>query len=354
MRIGLLIYGDINTISGGYLYDRKLVEFLRQNGDEVSIISIKKTSYFKALISNSIPAELKQLKLDVLIQDELVHPSFWRINYQLKKLLECPIVSLVHLFSSAMPVSPFKRIFFRFIEKRYLKSIDALILNSKETFYQAGLILQGKVPPNIIALPCGNNFTEIEETKIVSSSDGLKILFVGNISLQKGLHVLIKAMYKLNNKNISLSVIGREDLEPRYIETIKKYIKINGFENQINFLGVLREEALKEKYLEHDIFILPSMNEAYGIVFLEAMQFSLPIIGCNVGGAKEIIEEKINGYLIDPDDSIRLAELINAMNSDRELLRQMSESARQKYLQHPTWNESISKIRLFLQKIVEA
>ena len=49
MRVGLLIYGNINTISGGYLYDRKLVEFLRKNGDEVTIISLKKTSYFKLL-----------------------------------------------------------------------------------------------------------------------------------------------------------------------------------------------------------------------------------------------------------------------------------------------------------------
>ncbi len=60
MRIGLVVYGDINTISGGYLYDRKLVEIFRQQGDEVSIISLKKTSYIKALCSNSIPRELEK------------------------------------------------------------------------------------------------------------------------------------------------------------------------------------------------------------------------------------------------------------------------------------------------------
>lgn len=353
MRVGLLIYGNINTISGGYLYDRKLVEFLRKNGDEVTIISLKKTSYFKALISNSIPVELKKIQLDILIQDELVHPSFWCINFKLKKILKCPIISLVHLFSSAMPGAPHKKLLYLFFEKRYLKSVDGLILNSEATLDQAGKILQKKIPSNLIAVPCGNNFSEIKEMKKNYSSKEFRILFVGNITQQKGLHVLIKSMYILDNKNISLSVIGYEDIEPRYLESIKKYIKINGLESRIKFFGPLERGALKDKYLEHDIFVLPSVNEAYGIVFLEAMQFYLPIIGCNLGGAKEIIEENVNGYLIDPDDSIRLAELIDSINTNRQLLEQLSKSARQKYSQHPTWDKSFKKIRVFLQKIMK-
>lgn len=354
MRVGLLIYGDINTISGGYLYDRKLVEFLRQQDDEVSIVSIDSVSYFKALISNKIPTELKQLELDVLIQDELVHPSFWRINHKLKRLLKCPIVSLVHLFSSAMPRTPFKRYFFRYIEKRYLESVDALILNSKESSLQARKILLGNMPLNLIAFPCGDNFPGANEVQENNLSENLKILFVGNISLQKGLHVLIKAMSQLENKKISLSVVGREDITSRYLRNIKKYIEINKLDKRVKFYGSLSGEALKEKYIEHDVFVMPSVNEAYGIVFLEAMQFYLPVIGCNSSGASEIIEEGVNGYLIDPEDSVRLATLINALDKDRRLLKQLSETSRQKYLQHPTWSESMKKIRIFLQETISA
>ena len=151
--------------------------------------------------------------------------------------------------------------------------------------------------------------------------------------------------------NISLSVVGREDLDLNYIKNIKTYIKINELGNQIVFYGSLTDENLQQKYLEHDVFVLPSVNEAYGIVFLEAMQFCMPVIGCKLGGAKEIINEGDNGYLIDPDDSDKLAELIILLNNDRQLLSQISESARQKYLHHPTWNESISKIRKFLQEL---
>ncbi len=357
MRIGLVVYGDINTISGGYLYDRKLVEIFRQQGDEVSIISLKKTSYIKALCSNSIPRELEKFgayagqKLDILIQDELVYPSFWKINRKLKQLLKCPIVSLVHLLSSAIPNNYCKKIMCQVVEKRYLKSIDGLILNSEETLKQANKLLSNKLPPNLIAVPCGNNFKKTETASKDYLKKQLKILFVGNITQQKGLHVLIKAMYKLKNMNISLSVVGREDLDLNYIKNIKTYIKINELGNQIVFYGSLTDENLQQKYLEHDVFVLPSVNEAYGIVFLEAMQFCMPVIGCKLGGAKEIINEGDNGYLIDPDDSDKLAELIILLNNDRQLLSQISESARQKYLHHPTWNESISKIRKFLQEL---
>ena len=370
MRIGLLIFGDINTTSGGYLYDRKLVEILLSHGDEVDIISLKKSSYLKALLSNSTPRELEKyeqieglnknsgLKLDILIQDELVHPSFWKINHHLKKQLKCPIVSLVHLLSSAMPVGYYKKLMYKTFEKRYLKSVDGLVLNSKETLKQARLLLQNKLPPNLIAVPCGNNFMtsdqvlKSEEASKNSFTKTLSILFVGNITQQKGLHVLVKALNKLGN-TISLSVIGREDLDPGYIKNIKKYIKINMLNNRITFYGPLTGDALQEKYLEHDLFILPSVNEAYGIVFLEAMQFSLPVIGCKLGGAKEIINEGENGFLVDPEDDNRLVELINVLNDDRQLLVKMSESARQKYLLHPTWEESINKIRRFLQELIK-
>lgn len=374
MRIGLLVYGDINTISGGYLYDRKLVEILRQHGDEVNIISLKKPSYFKALLSNSVPRELekysqvkelkapkeyktpkeyKEKKLDILIQDELVHPSFWKINHKLKKILKCPIVSLVHLLSSAMPNAYYKKLICQPVEKRYLKSVDALILNSEETLKQASKLLQNKLPPKLIAVPCGNNFQKDVEASKNYFSKRLKILFVGNITQQKGLHVLIKAIYKLNNEHIYLSVVGREDIDSRYIRNIRNYIKMNELDKQIKFYGSLADEALQEKYLEHDVFVLPSVNEAYGIVFLEAMQFSMPVIGCKLGGANEIIDEAKNGYLIDPEDSEKLSDLINLLHHDRQLLSGLSQSARQKYLLHPTWDESINRIRKFLQELIK-
>ena len=83
MRIGLLIYGSLDTLSGGYLYDRKLVEHLRQAGDSVEIVSIPWRSYPAHLADNlslRLYRRLRDLPVDILLQDELNHPSLALVN----------------------------------------------------------------------------------------------------------------------------------------------------------------------------------------------------------------------------------------------------------------------------------
>jgi hypothetical protein len=112
MRIGLIIYGTLDSLSGGYLYDRKLVEFLRAQGDSVEIISLPWRNYAAHLTDNlrfRLPhsdviarsgadsATTKQSPIhqefDILIEDELNHPSLIAANAAKHPY---PIVSLVH------------------------------------------------------------------------------------------------------------------------------------------------------------------------------------------------------------------------------------------------------------------
>ncbi len=86
MKLGLVIYGSLDTLSGGYLYDRKLVEYLRAQGDTVEIISLPWRNYAAHLTDNlhfRLPPDL-----DLLIQDELNHPSLISAN-SLSPSLSC-------------------------------------------------------------------------------------------------------------------------------------------------------------------------------------------------------------------------------------------------------------------------
>ena len=91
MKIGLIIYGSLDTVSGGYLYDRKLVESLRKRGDQVEIISLPRRNYAAHLTDNfhfRLPRGF-----DLIIEDELNHPSLLEAN---RREHSHPIVSLVH------------------------------------------------------------------------------------------------------------------------------------------------------------------------------------------------------------------------------------------------------------------
>lgn len=352
MRIALIIYGDISSVSGGYLYDRKLLEYLQNQDEEIELISLKNRGYLKALFNFRIPAELRGRQFDVLIQDELIHPSMLWVNRKLKSVFGCQVVSLVHLFNSYRPVPLYQRYFFRLVEKQYLKHIDALILNSQSTLGQAQQLIRKRLPPYIVAPPCGDNFGDPATSRSEKSPDTLKLLYVGNIIRQKGLHVLLQGFEKLKLPGLSLTVVGRAELEPDYALEQQAFVKNHDLSGKVSFLGVLGADALADVYREHDVFIMPSVNEAYGIVYLEAMQFGLPVIGTNTGGGREVIQEEHNGYLIAPEDTTRLAEIIQHLASHPEHLRNLSANARHSYLVHPKWQDSCQKIHIFLQDLV--
>jgi len=99
MNIGLMIYGTLDTISGGYLYDRMIVEHLRKLGNKVEIISLPWRNYFSHLADNfsyALCDEIRRRGLDILLQDELNHPSLLLINRRLQRDAKCSIISIVH------------------------------------------------------------------------------------------------------------------------------------------------------------------------------------------------------------------------------------------------------------------
>ena len=130
MRVGLLIYGNLETLSGGYLYDRKLVEHLRAQGDQVEIISLPWRGYLRHLFDNlsgKLRRQLSTLEVDVLVQDELNHPSLFWLNRRIKPHIGYPIVSIVHHLRAKEQRSVWVNWFYRLVERLYLQTVDAFV-----------------------------------------------------------------------------------------------------------------------------------------------------------------------------------------------------------------------------------
>lgn len=349
MRIGLVIYGSLDTVSGGYLYDRKLVEYLRAQGDTVEIISLPWRNYAAHLTDNFYFKLSKNL--DILIQDELNHPSLITANAGKHPY---PIVSLVHHLRSSELRPTWQNWFYRIVEKKYLQSVDGFIFNSKTTERVAsGLIENSK--PSVIAYPPTDRFGDgITEKEIVerAKSDELRILFLGNVIFRKGFHTLLKAVKGLKSK-VRVDVIGGLTAEPRYANEMQKFVMVNGLSSIVIFHGALDNEPLAEKLRQAHVLVVPSSYEGFGIVYLEGMCFGLPAIGTSAGAAREIIRDGDEGFLIEPQNADQLANRLNILNEKRDVLVQMSLAARSRYLRQPRWDETAKSIRRFLQGMVE-
>ena len=350
MKIGLVIYGSLNTVSGGYLYDRKLVEYLRAQGETVEIISLSWRNYASHLLDNfhfRLPPDL-----DLIIQDELNHQSLLFAN---RKPHPYPVVSLVHHLRCSELRSKWKNNLYRAVEKKYLQSVDGFIFNSQTTESVVHELID-KHKPSIVAYPPTDRFDNgIAEGEIAerTMTDEFRIVFLGNVIFRKGLHTLLRAVKDLKS-NIHVDVIGGMTSEPLYADDMETYVRTQGLNSRVTFHLTLNHEPLIEKLRNAHVLIVPSSYEGFGIVYLEGMCFGLPAIGTIAGAAGEVITHGEDGYLIEPDDSDALARHINNLAADRELLLKLSLNAIRRYQRQPKWDETAKNIREFLLYLVEA
>lgn len=365
MKIGLVIYGSLDTVSGGYLYDRKLVEYLREQGDIVEIISLQWRNYAAHLTDNirfRLPApnvvasgasgatkqSPAQQIFDILIQDELNHPSLILAN---RRKHPYPIISLVHHLRCSELRPKLQNAIYRMIEKKYLQSVDGFIFNSQTTQRVVnGLIGNGK--PSLIAYPPTDRFGEaISEEQLINraKTNPFRILFLGNVIERKGLHTLLEAIsHQLSA--IRLDVVGSRDSEPKYASQVQQYIAAHDLSPFVFFHGPLDREPLVEKLRQAHVLVVPSSYEGYGIVYLEGMCFGLPAIGTTAGAAGEIISDGVDGFLIAPGEADLLANRLRLLNEKRDVLIRLSRAARERYIRQPKWEQTASQIREFLLK----
>jgi len=357
LRIGLVIYGSLDSLSGGYLYDRKLVEHLEASGDRVEVISLPWRTYGSHLFDNFLPAiqsRLKGLQVDALLQDELNHPSLIWANRSMSGRAGFPVLSIVHhlRISEAHPRS--LEWVYRRVEKAYLMSVDGFIFNSEATSREV-VKLAGVGLPGIIARPGGDRLnpeiTPEEITARARQPGPLRVIFLGNLIPRKGLHTLLEALSRLPQGMWRLTAAGSMGMDPPYARKMQDFVTARELQGQVRFTGPLDEEGLIEAMRMHHVLAVPSTYEGFGIAYLEGMGFGLPAIGTTAGGAREIITDEADGFLVEPGDAGTLAGRLIRLSQDRRLLEEMSLAARARYLSHPTWKETGARIRQFLLEL---
>lgn len=356
MRIGLLIYGDIQTLSGGYFYNRQLLDYLRGQGDSIEIVSLPYRRYASHLADNVADALLKRIaaaELDLLIQDAMTHPSLFWLNRRLARRLNLPLIALVHLLSGVENAGKPLAWLYRAVERRYLQSVSGIIANSRTTLAQISRMLDGRLPPHCIAPPAADHIATVAAdtlTERARQAGPLRILAVGNVIERKGLQVLVEALGRLPRHDYRATLVGRLDMEPAYVNHLRQTIRRHALNDRIELAGAVVGADLAELYRTHQLMVLPSAYESYGIVYAEALRFGLPAVATTGGAAREIIRPGETGFLIAPGDSAELAALLQNLHRDRDRLTKLSHNALTASAQLPSWHECGATVRRFLRE----
>lgn len=153
-------------------------------------------------------------------------------------------------------------------------------------------------------------------------------IFVGRIYPTKGLHVLLKALGSISvDTSYKLTIVGQE-VSSDYLDDIRQQIYDYNLQENIEFAGVLSHRETTERIAKSDLLICPSLNEGFGLVALEAMHLSTPIIASKVGGLTELISHEKTGILVKSEDSKELASAIVKFMNSSEVFEDYAENAK--------------------------
>lgn len=346
MHVGLVVYGDLEPRSGGYRYDHELVKGLRERGDRVDVVSLPETGYLRSLGHNLSPRLSRDLdrQFDVLLQDELCHPSLLRAN---RADREYPTVSIVHHLRSSEDRSSVDRRLATALERRYLRSVDAAICPSRAT---QRAVLRLASLPGVVAWPGRGRFdprVSGEGIRERARRGPLELLFVGNLVPRKGLDTLVRGLARVDGE-WRLTVVGSET-DADHVAGVRELIDGFGLEDRVRFTGWLDDEALAERFERAHLLAVPSTHEGFGIVYLEGMAFGLPSIAAAAGGAADLVTDGRNGFLVPSNDPEAITRAVGSVIDDRDRLAELGIAARRRYERHPTREDTVGRIRAFLE-----
>lgn len=221
--------------------------------------------------------------------------------------------------------------------KTYDKYIDLFITPS--SFYREKMIEWGFPEDKIVHIP---NFINPDDF-LPSYTHKDYFLYLGRLSEEKGIMTLLKAL-KETKTNIKMKIVGTGPLE----DEIANYIINNGLSSKVELLGFQTGEALSKAIKHSKAVIMPSEWYENGpLSLIESFAYGKPVIGSNIGGIPEHIDEGENGFLFNPKDYFQLAKVIDEVNElDDVELEKIGHKARRKV-------ETIYNNEYYMNKLLE-
>ena len=197
--------------------------------------------------------------------------------------------------------------------------------------------------------------------------DAKRLLFVGRVSPEKGVDVLLDAFNKVVGcyPEAQLKIVGSQslasiesaiamsddsqsDLASFYSGTYFSHLQeklSSSAANQVTFTGNVLNLKLLSHYQNADVFILPSVwDEPFGMTLIEAMAVGVPVVATQVGGVKEIVKEGKTGLLVERGDASALAEAILHLLSDEDLRKAMGQAGRQRVVELFSWERIVENL----------
>lgn len=190
---------------------------------------------------------------------------------------------------------------------------DKVIVNSE--FSRRGLVSQGVDNDKIVVIPLAYEpsgeptIKDREKTPAFSQSRPLKILFLGQVNLRKGIQYLMKAAELLAKSPVIIDVVGPIKISETAVRTAP---------GNLVFHGPVTVDKITAWYRQADVFVLPTLSDGFAITQLEAMAHGLPVI--TTPNCGDVVDDSIDGFIVEPRDPHALSIAVEKYLADPQLL----------------------------------
>ncbi|HDY88968.1 MAG TPA: glycosyltransferase [bacterium] len=348
MRINFIVPGDINTLTGGYIYDKKIINGLTAIGCEVILHQL--AGDFPCPDEKSIEEcrhLLRALPVNgIVVIDGLVAGVIDGIIKENCKRLR--IISLVHLPLSITPWDEQKinRKFFQ-SERSSLRCSEAVVVSSefsKTVLLQAEYDIEEEkiyvIEPGLDNIPRKKSYPELPR----------RLLCAANVIKRKGHLDLLEALAQLKEIDWKLICCGSLEQEISYVQNFRGKIKDYDMEERVILKGAISGKDLESEFLNADLFVFPSRFETYGMALTEAAGYGLPVV-TSVDAATNRALPGSATIFYQPDNNAELRKTLFDLMTNAENYLKLCMSAKRQTPAAPSWNQSAEKFYRMLNGI---
>jgi len=323
-----VVPGRLDQLTGGYLFDRHIVEGLRARGRVVRVIELTGGG------PKANPAVLAGVADGTeIVVDGLALANLGEVLAAQARRL--PIVAFVHgplAQESGLPPAEAKRAAQR--EAALLLRLSGVICPSRKTAAAVGSY--GVSPDRIAIAPPGT----VKPNRLRPRRGPVRaLLCVANLLPRKGHGVLVEALARLRDLDWNLLCVGSLERDPATARLVRRMISAAGLERRITLAGEWPPQSVAHAYRKADAFVLPSFHEGYGMVFAEAMAHGLPLIATTAGAIPETVSPEA-ALLVPPGDSAALAWALRRVIAEPVLAARLAAGSRAAGARLPEWSKA--------------
>ncbi|WP_297774687.1 glycosyltransferase family 4 protein [uncultured Roseovarius sp.] len=332
--MALAVPGDISTLTGGYIYDRRLADALTGLGYCVRYLSFGDSfPHPSAADMTDALAQLAALPRDCpVLVDGL---AFGALETKALANVRAPLVALVHHPLALEPgLSEGQARDMAARESANLALARHIVVTSPHI---AGLLMaEYAVAPHRISV-AQPGFDPPTAKTVIRETPPL-ILSVGLLARRKGHDILLHALARIADLDWQAKIVGRAH-EPYTASALHDMCVDLGLEQRVQLVGEVSQPVLDALYRRASLFALATRYEGYGIVFAEAMGHGLPIVSTRAGAVPDTVAADA-GLLVVPEDPIAFANALRRMLSDPEFQGGCSAGAQRAATGLPGWDDA--------------